>query len=226
MLRFRLGLLLLWAVSALANDNLRVAYEWREMDFKYASPDQKWSAIERGEFKPANVIPFGLEVAGHRLFVTLPRWRDGVPASLAYLDLNGKRLSCIVAAATVHEFEYNCPMQLHYVCQELIWDLKSRISDLTARQLFWSRLMALLINLTIRTIPFPFALAAISIVITLADVISCLTSTACHKSVHTRCMYLCVHITWGSVWAAKYTCTINSHIWPMQVYQVHIVSSC
>ncbi|EDV56656.1 protein yellow [Drosophila erecta] len=88
MLRFRLGLLLLWAVSALANDNLRVAYEWREMDFKYASADQRWSAIERGEFKPANVIPFGLEVAGHRLFVTLPRWRDGVPASLAYLDLN------------------------------------------------------------------------------------------------------------------------------------------
>ncbi|KAI8042554.1 protein yellow [Drosophila gunungcola] len=88
MLRASLGLLLLWAVVALGNDNLRVAYEWREMDFKYASPDQRWSAIERGEFKPANVIPFGLEVAGHRLFVTLPRWRAGVPASLAYLDLN------------------------------------------------------------------------------------------------------------------------------------------
>ncbi|XP_016965603.1 protein yellow [Drosophila biarmipes] len=88
MLRFTHGLLLLWAASALGNDNLRVAYEWREMDFEYASPDQRWSAIERGEFKPANVIPFGLEVAGHRLFVTLPRWRSGVPASLAYLDLN------------------------------------------------------------------------------------------------------------------------------------------
>lgn len=73
-----------------AKDNLRVAYEWREMDFKYESPDQRWSAIESGAFKPANVIPFGLEVYRQRLFVTLPRWRNGVPASLAYLDLNGK----------------------------------------------------------------------------------------------------------------------------------------
>ncbi|KAM8717110.1 hypothetical protein ACLKA7_003908 [Drosophila subpalustris] len=69
-------------------DNLRVAYEWREMDFKYDSPDQRWSAIESGAFKPANAIPFGLEIYRHRLFITLPRWRDGVPASLAYLDLN------------------------------------------------------------------------------------------------------------------------------------------
>lgn len=75
---------------AVAKDNLHVAYEWREMDFQYDSPDQRWSAIERGAFKPANVIPFGLEVYRQRLFVTLPRWRDGVPASLAYLDLNGK----------------------------------------------------------------------------------------------------------------------------------------
>ncbi|XP_017857521.1 PREDICTED: protein yellow [Drosophila arizonae] len=79
---------LLCAGVAVAKDNLRVAYEWREMDFQYDSPDQRWSAIERGAFKPANVIPFGLEVYRQRLFVTLPRWRNGVPASLAYLDLN------------------------------------------------------------------------------------------------------------------------------------------
>ncbi|KAH8412538.1 hypothetical protein KR009_002828 [Drosophila setifemur] len=88
MLSANLGLLLLWALSALGNDNLRVAYEWREMDFKYDTDDLRWTAIERGAFKPANVIPFGLEVAGHRLFITTPRWRSGVPASLAYLDLN------------------------------------------------------------------------------------------------------------------------------------------
>lgn len=81
---------LLWVGVVAGKDNLRVAYEWREMDFKYATQEQRWNEIERGNFKPAQVIPFGLEVAGHRLFVTLPRWRDGVPASLAYLDLNGE----------------------------------------------------------------------------------------------------------------------------------------
>ncbi|KAH8279585.1 hypothetical protein KR018_003423 [Drosophila ironensis] len=89
MLGAKLGLLLLmWAMCARANDNLRVKYEWREMDFQYPSQDQRWNAIEQGAFKPANVIPFGLEVTGHRLFITLPRWRPGVPASLGYLDLN------------------------------------------------------------------------------------------------------------------------------------------
>lgn len=73
-----------------ANDNLRIAYEWKEMDFKYANGDERWNAIERFEFKPENVIPFGIEVYKSRLFVTLPRWREGVPASLAYLDLNGE----------------------------------------------------------------------------------------------------------------------------------------
>lgn len=87
-----------WACAALllcmgvatGKDNLRVAYEWREMDFKFSTGEQRWNEIEKGNFKPAQVIPFGLEVAGHRLFVTLPRWRDGVPATLAYLDLNGE----------------------------------------------------------------------------------------------------------------------------------------
>uniref|UniRef100_A0A1B0FMQ5 Protein yellow n=1 Tax=Glossina morsitans morsitans TaxID=37546 RepID=A0A1B0FMQ5_GLOMM len=81
-------LLLLSSVPIQANDNLRVAYEWKEIDFKYASAEKRWMAIENFEFKPSNVIPFGIEVYRTRLFVTLPRWRSGVPASLAYLDLN------------------------------------------------------------------------------------------------------------------------------------------
>lgn len=78
------------ATTIEANDNLRVAYEWKEMDFKYANSELRWQAIENFEFKPENVIPFGIEVYKKRLFVTLPRWREGVPASLAYLDLNGE----------------------------------------------------------------------------------------------------------------------------------------
>ncbi|ALC39395.1 yellow-b [Drosophila busckii] len=85
----RAALLLCVGVGvALGKDNLRVAYEWREMDFKYESDDARWTAIESGAFKPANVIPFGIELHRQRLFVTLPRWRHGVPATLGYLDLN------------------------------------------------------------------------------------------------------------------------------------------
>lgn len=70
------------------NDNLRVAYEWKQIDFNYPSEEQRQQAIDSKEFIAANVIPLGLEVYRSRLFVTLPRWKGGVPASLAYLDLN------------------------------------------------------------------------------------------------------------------------------------------
>lgn len=80
------------SVLVKCNDNLRVAYEWREIDFEYRSVSDRNEAIESKAFVPANVIPVGLEVYQTRLFITLPRWKQGVPASLAYIDINGKCL--------------------------------------------------------------------------------------------------------------------------------------
>ncbi|XP_017461593.1 PREDICTED: protein yellow [Rhagoletis zephyria] len=82
--------ILLFTTLALCKDNLRVAYEWKEMDYKYENAEARWTAIENHEFRPDNVIPFGLEVYRSRMYVALPRWRDGVPASLAYFDLDDK----------------------------------------------------------------------------------------------------------------------------------------
>lgn len=67
------------------NDNLRVAYEWKQIEFQYRNAIDRDNTIHNKN----NVIPVGLEVYKSRLFITLPRWREGVPASLAYLDLNG-----------------------------------------------------------------------------------------------------------------------------------------
>lgn len=72
------------------NDNLQIAYQWKQMDFEFQSNQQRQQAIENGTFISANVIPMGLEVYKNRLFINLARWKHGVPASLAYIDLNGK----------------------------------------------------------------------------------------------------------------------------------------
>ena len=82
-------LLLLLAVVVDANDNLRVAYHWKQVDFNYPSASARASAISSGTFIPENVIPVGLEVYQNRLFLTLPRWKTGVPASLVYIDMSG-----------------------------------------------------------------------------------------------------------------------------------------
>uniref|UniRef100_A0A8D7ZYI9 Protein yellow n=2 Tax=Culex pipiens TaxID=7175 RepID=A0A8D7ZYI9_CULPI len=72
-----------------SNDNLRVAYQWNQIDYEFpGGNDDRAEAIRSGAYVPENVIPVGLEVYKKRLFLTLPRWKPGIPASLAYININ------------------------------------------------------------------------------------------------------------------------------------------
>lgn len=75
-----------------ANSNLQTKYKWNLIDFKYEKPEDRQNDIANGKFIQSNVIPVGLDVytEKNKLFVSLPRLKNGVPASLAYIDLNGK----------------------------------------------------------------------------------------------------------------------------------------
>lgn len=88
-LKLAVALILALAIESI-NCNLHVVYQWKEIDFNYPSLEERRMAVENMTFIPENVIPVGLEVHENRLFVTLPRWKNGVPASLAYVNLNGK----------------------------------------------------------------------------------------------------------------------------------------
>ncbi|KYN03197.1 Protein yellow [Cyphomyrmex costatus] len=69
---------------------LRVVYRWKQIDYEWPSND-----IKRlfPDYKQEDNLPLGLEVAGDRLFITVPRWRQGVAASLNYIRLNDTRES-------------------------------------------------------------------------------------------------------------------------------------
>ncbi|XP_077276653.1 L-dopachrome tautomerase yellow-b [Temnothorax americanus] len=69
---------------------LRVAYRWKQIDYEWPNND-----IKRlfPDYKQEDNLPLGLEVAGDRLFITVPRWRQGVAASLNYIWLNDTRES-------------------------------------------------------------------------------------------------------------------------------------
>lgn len=70
-------------------DNLRVAFQWKQVDYEFPSDVARQQAIDNGEFVPENNLPLGLEVYGDRVFVTVPRWKTGVAASLTYFNLSG-----------------------------------------------------------------------------------------------------------------------------------------
>lgn len=73
-----------------AAKKLETVFEWHQINFKYETEDKRSEAIKKGEFIQKNVIPVGLEVTENRLLLTFSRLKTGVPASLAYVYLNGK----------------------------------------------------------------------------------------------------------------------------------------
>ncbi|KAH8309910.1 hypothetical protein KR059_003635 [Drosophila kikkawai] len=56
--------------------------EWKYLDFEYSTFVERQQAILNGDFVPKNNLPLGIDVYRDRLFITTPRWKDGVPASL------------------------------------------------------------------------------------------------------------------------------------------------
>lgn len=108
--------------QVVCNDNLKVAYQWKQVDYEFTDATVKKQAIESKEFIPENVIPVGLEVYKNRLFITLPRWKAGVPATLTYIDLNGKifhslRTSTFRKFPNPHSFTFTLHFY-YYLCFE------------------------------------------------------------------------------------------------------------
>ncbi|XP_049873032.1 protein yellow [Pectinophora gossypiella] len=68
-------------------DQLHVVYQWTQLDFQFPTPEARQQALDSKSFIPENNIPMGLEVYEDRLFVSVPRWRSGVAASLNYINL-------------------------------------------------------------------------------------------------------------------------------------------
>lgn len=68
-------------------------YHWSRLDFAYPSDEDRHRAIVFEEFIPENNLPLGLEVYKDRLFMTMPKWKPGVPCTLAVLPKVPKEAS-------------------------------------------------------------------------------------------------------------------------------------
>lgn len=62
-------------------------FQWNIMEFAYPSQQQRAVAISNGQYIPENAAPLGIAVTPDRVFVTTPRWNNGIPASLSSIDL-------------------------------------------------------------------------------------------------------------------------------------------
>lgn len=71
----------------------KTVYHWKQLDYDFPSEYDRRRAIDRKEFIQENNLPLGLEIYKDKLFVTMPKWKEGIPVTLAVLPIVPKRKS-------------------------------------------------------------------------------------------------------------------------------------
>lgn len=71
------------------------------MDWEFPSDEMRSDYIKLGKYVPADIAPLGINVWNDKVFITVPRWRKGVPANLNYISLSE------AAAARQYYFVYS-----------------------------------------------------------------------------------------------------------------------
>lgn len=68
-------------------------YQWSVMDIEYPTEEERTIAISSQEFIPENNLPLGVEVYKDRMFISMPKWKPGIPITLAVLPTVPKEKS-------------------------------------------------------------------------------------------------------------------------------------
>ncbi|XP_068620529.1 L-dopachrome tautomerase yellow-f-like [Battus philenor] len=83
-------LLPLLALFQLSGCLLPPKFQWKVLDFAWEG-QQREAAIASHAYIPENNMPTGLARWKDKLFITVPRWKRGVPSSLNYVYVNGSQ---------------------------------------------------------------------------------------------------------------------------------------
>lgn len=67
----------LFSGPASATIRLQERYNWRQLDWVFPNQAVRDRAIASGDYIPTNGLPVGIERWQNKLFVSVPRWRNG-----------------------------------------------------------------------------------------------------------------------------------------------------
>lgn len=83
-----IGVLLALLASTKAAIRLKERFSWKAVDYEYPDEFTKQNDILTGAYIPENNLPVGIEVWKNKLFVSVPRWREGIPSTFNYVDMD------------------------------------------------------------------------------------------------------------------------------------------
>ncbi|XP_006611041.1 protein yellow-like [Apis dorsata] len=75
-------LLLTLVAVAKCHEPFRVVFQWNTIDVMWPSEENKEYAISHGDYVPANNFIAGIKFWKGKMYLTIPRWKDGVPVTL------------------------------------------------------------------------------------------------------------------------------------------------
>ncbi|KYN26654.1 Protein yellow [Trachymyrmex cornetzi] len=78
----RLMLLGFLIIVVSCHEPFQVIFEWKSIDFQWPSDEERQYAVMRGDYIPANNFITTVKFWKDKMYLTLPRWKDGVPVTL------------------------------------------------------------------------------------------------------------------------------------------------
>lgn len=88
-MRTSISLLLLFAIFSIANSTMKFqeVFSWKVLEYAYPTEHDRMREHLTKKFIPENNLPVGIETWQNKLFITVPRWNPGIPATLNYVPL-------------------------------------------------------------------------------------------------------------------------------------------
>lgn len=86
-------ILLLFLTTASCTTKLQEVFSWNILDFYYPNEQMKMNDLYTKRFVPENNLPVGIEIWGDKLFMSVPRWMNGIPSTLNYIPLSTASLT-------------------------------------------------------------------------------------------------------------------------------------
>ncbi|XP_011504192.1 PREDICTED: protein yellow-like [Ceratosolen solmsi marchali] len=65
-----------------------ILYSWDKLDYNFPNESMRMAYIASGDFIQADNLPVGVSVWRDKMFITVPRWKKGVPANLNYISMS------------------------------------------------------------------------------------------------------------------------------------------
>ncbi|XP_059481886.1 protein yellow-like [Neocloeon triangulifer] len=86
----------LWAlcVMALAPGalaELQEVFAWKQVDFNFSNNSVREEALKSGTYDPKQALPLGIAYYEGRVFISLPKWKAGTPATLTTVPFDAAK---------------------------------------------------------------------------------------------------------------------------------------